>query len=101
MNPSAPLMTNVGITQTYQPPNRSARDQPIPPAIAPTVGPKVRAAIMTMASPRLKNPSVAGIGNMKNIVVTVTKAVITAAMAIKAVDDCILPLNTLLIMFPP
>jgi hypothetical protein len=54
-----------------------------------------------MASPRLKNPSVAGIGNMKNIVVTQTKAVITAAMAIKAVDDCILPLNTLLIMFPP
>ena len=101
MNPSAPLMTNVGITHTYQPPNRSARDEPIPPAMAPTVGPKVRALIMTMASPMLKNPSVAGIGNWISIVATQTKAVITAEIAIKAEEFRAFPLNTFLIISPP
>lgn len=101
MNPSAPLMTNVGITQTYQPPNRSARDEPIPPAMAPTVGPKVSALIMTTASPMLKTPSVAGIGNWISIVVTQTKAVITAEIAIKAEELRVFPLNMFLMISPP
>ena len=75
-------MTVVNMTQLYHPPNRSASPEPSPPASAPIIGPKVKAVVMTIASPRLKYPLVAGIGNANIIVAMVASAPMTPIAAI-------------------
>jgi hypothetical protein len=66
-------------------PTRSAKAEPIPPAMNPPSGPNISPLIITIESPRLKYPEVAGKGITIRRVVTVVSAVKIAVIATKTV----------------
>lgn len=63
----------------------SLKNDPNPPAIKPTIGPPVIAAIYTPVSPMLKNPVVSGMYRLKTTVNMKTITVIIAEYEIKRV----------------
>jgi hypothetical protein len=80
--PSNPFMINVKGAKVPNPPRASDREEPIPPANPPTVGPNVNALMKIIMSPRLKYPWVAGIGIWNKYVERKTSAVKTAVTVI-------------------
>jgi hypothetical protein len=75
-------------------PTKSAKADPTPPAMNPPSGPNISPLIITIESPRLKYPEVAGKGITIRRVVTVVSAMKIAVIAIKTVGFEIVGLET-------